>query len=233
VSALKRSELKAPLGDGRYSANARAFAGLIALVTWTGLAIQFATSAAEFGGFGTAVWRLSLFFTILTNLGVAAIFTGLAAGRPAFGGPRLLGGIMASILLVGVTYSLLLAGTQVLTGGNKYANIFMHYAVPILAPLFWLICVPKGNLRARDPLVWAIYPLTYLAYALVRGGIDGRYPYYFLNVGSIGWTATLVNAAAISAGFLIAGYLIVWIDRRLGKAGSNPSLSMETAPPGA
>jgi hypothetical protein len=219
--------------DDRFSANARAFAGLIALVTWTGLVIQFGTSTAEFGGFGTAVWRLSLFFTILTNIGVAAILTGLAAGKPAFGRPSVLGGMMASILLVGVTYSLLLAGTQVLTGGDKYANIFMHYAVPILAPLFWLICAPKGALRARDPLIWAIYPLAYLAYALTRGEIEGRYPYYFLNIGQIGWAATLGNAAAISAGFLIAGYLIVWLDRRLGKAVPAASLSMETAPPGA
>jgi hypothetical protein len=218
--------------DDRFSANARAFAGLIALVTWTGLVVQFAASTAEFGGFGTAVWRLSLFFTIFTNIGVATILTGLAAGRPAFGHSSLLGGMMASILLVGVTYSLLLAGTQVLTGGDKYANLFMHYAVPILAPAFWLICAPKGGLRARDPLIWAIYPLAYLAYALARGQTEGRYPYYFLNVGQIGWAATLGNAAAISAGFLITGYLIVWLDGRLGKAVSAASLPIGTVPPG-
>jgi len=217
--------------DDRFSANARAFAGLIAFVAWAGLVIQFGASTATYGSPLSAAWHLSLFFTILTNAALAATFTGLAFGRPAFGGPSLLGGIMLSTLLVGVVYSLLLAGTQVLTGGDKYANVFLHYAVPILAPLFWLICAPKGALRARDPLIWAAYPLAYLAYALVRGGIDGHYPYYFLNVGKVGSATVAGNAAAIAAGFLIAGYLTVWLDRRLAKIAS--VIPMEAVPPGA
>jgi len=133
--------------------------------------------------------------------------------------------------LVGAVYSLLLAGTQVLTGGDRYANVVMHYAMPVLVLLFWLACAPKGALRARDPLVWAAYPLTYLVYVLARGGIDGAYPYFFLDVGKIGLAAALTNAAAISAGFLVAGYLIVWLDRRLAKAA--PAALLEPAPPGA
>jgi len=215
-----------------YSANARAFAGLIALTAWTGLVVQFGASTATLGSVGAAAWHLALFFTILTNVGLAVTFTGAALGKPAFSEPILLGGMTMSILLVGVVYSLLLAGTAVLTGGDKYANVIMHYAMPILASLFWLIYAPKGGLRARDPLIWAIYPLTYLAYALLRGGIDGHYPYYFLNVGKLGWATTLGNAAGISAGFLIAGYLVVWLDRRLAKPASGFQ-PMEAAPPGA
>jgi hypothetical protein len=219
--------------DDRFSANARAFAGLIAFLAWAGLVIQFGASTAAFGSLGSAAWHLSLFFTILTNTALAATFTGLALGKPAFGGPRLLGGIMLSILLVGVVYSLLLAGAQPLTGGDKYANMVMHYATPILAPLFWLVCAPKGFLRTRDPLIWAAYPLAYLAYALVRGGIDGHYPYYFLDVDKTGWMAVIGNATAIAAGFLIAGCLVVWLDRRLARIAPAPIAPMEAAPPGA
>jgi hypothetical protein len=49
----------------------------------------------------------------------------------------------------------------------------------------------------------------------VRGGVEGNYPYGFLDVGKIGWMATAGNATAIAVGFLLAGYLIVWLDRRL------------------
>jgi len=216
--------------DDHFSANARALAGLIAFVAWMGLVIQFSASTAALGSVEVAAWHLTRFFTILTNVALAVTFTGVALGKPAFGGPGLLGGMMLSILLVGVVYSLLLAGTQVLSGGDRYANVVMHYAMPILALLFWLVCVPKGQLRARDPLIWAAYPLTYLVYALVRGGGDGVYPYFFLDVGKLGWAAAMSNAAGISAGFLVAGYLIVWLDRRLAKAA--PAALLEPTPPG-
>jgi hypothetical protein len=217
--------------DERFSANGRRFAGLIAIVTWTGMIVQFGTSTANMGSLAAATWHLLLFFTITTNLGVAATFTGVALGKRGFGSPSLLGGVTLSIVLVGVIYSLLLAGTVVLTGGDKVANVIMHYAVPILTPLFWLTHAPKGGLATRDPLIWAVYPLTYLAYALVRGGVEGKYPYGFLDVGKIGWMATASNATAIAAGFLIAGYLIVWLDRRLARQAVFSTL--EAAPPSA
>ncbi len=214
----------------RFSANGRRFAGLIAIVAWIGMIVQFGTTTAGMGSLTAATWHLLLFFTILTNLGVAAAFTGVALGKPSFGAPVLLGGVTLSILLVGVIYSLLLAGTVVLTGGDKFANVIMHYAVPILTPLFWLAYAPKGGLRARDPLIWATYPLIYLAYALVRGAVEGQYPYGFLDVGKIGWMATAGNATAIAVGFLLAGYLIVWLDRRLARQAVFSTF--EPAPPG-
>jgi hypothetical protein len=219
--------------DDRFSANARACAGLIAFLAWIGLAVQLGASTATLGSVGAAVWHLALFFTILTNLGLAATLTGVALGKPAFGTPALIGGMTLSILLVGVVYSLLLAGTAVLTGGERYANVIMHYAMPILVPLFWLAFASKGSLRAHDPLIWAVYPLSYLAYALIRGSSDGQYPYPFLDVGKLGWTAVQGNAAAISAGFMIAGYLIVWLDRRLAKGAAAGLPPLEPAPPGA
>lgn len=224
--------MRGPTMDGRFSTAARSFAGLIAIVAWAGLAIQLDASTAAYGSVESALWHLSLFFTILTNTAVAAIFSGVALGRPAFGGPNLLGGAMLAILLVGVVYSLLLAGTMVLAGGDKYANVVMHYATPILVPLFWLVHVPKGALRVRDPLVWAGYPFAYLFYALVRGGSDGHYPYYFLNVARFGWATVIGNAALISAGFLMVGYLVVLLDRRLANPAVPVIAPLESAPPG-
>jgi hypothetical protein len=217
--------------DERFSAHARAFASLIAIVAWIGLIVQLGTSTAALGSVGAAVWHLLLFFTILTNLGLAVTFTGIALGKPVFGATVLLGGVTLSILLVGVVYSLLLAGTTVLTGGDRFANVIMHYAMPILTPFFWLIHAPKGGLRIGDPLIWAAYPLVYLAYALIRGGIDGRYPYPFLDVGKFGWAATASNATGIAIGFLIGGYLMIWLDRRLAQGAVAGVSSLEPAPP--
>ena len=68
------------------------------------------------------------------------------------------------------------------------------------------------RLKFDAPLVWAAYPVAYFAYALTRGHFDGRYPYPFMDVGKIGWTQTALNAGGIALGFMLAGYVLVWID---------------------
>ena len=55
-------------------------------------------------------------------------------------------------------------------------------------------------------------PIAYLVYALVRGAIDGKYPYPFIDVGNLGWLQTALNAGGIALGFIIAGLALVWID---------------------
>ena len=38
-----------------------------------------------------------------------------------------------------------------------------------------------------------------------------------MNVAQIGWGATLTNALAMAAGFLVTGFLLVWLDGRLAR----------------
>ena len=42
-----------------------------------------------------------------------------------------------------------------------------------------------------------------------------RYPYPFIDIEKIGIERALLNALVIGVLFVIAGHLIVWIDRRL------------------
>jgi hypothetical protein len=93
----------------------------------------------------------------------------------------------------------------------------MHYATPVLTPLFWLGFAPKGRLRLRDPLIWAVFPLAYLAYALLRGRLGGHYPYGFVDVGLLGGMRVAMNVAFISAGFMAGAYGLVWVDRRMAR----------------
>jgi hypothetical protein len=71
----------------------------------------------------------------------------------------------------------------------------------------------KGPLRWSDPLVWGIYPTVYFIYVLVRGEVIGSYPYGFIDVNSIGYPKTLVNAVGLLLIFVILGLGIVVIDR--------------------
>jgi hypothetical protein len=192
----------------------RIAAACIAAVASIGLAVQCIVLYHQNASVLLTLWILLAFFTILTNLLVAFVFTCIAADR----GPRSNGsvaGTMLSIVLVGVIYTFLLHGLIELSGGSVVANAILHWIVPTLVPLFWIVFTPKGTLTWRHPLLWAIYPLAYLAYALVRGSITGKFAYPFLNVDVLGWQHTALNATAIAVAFMLCGHAIVWIDHRM------------------
>lgn len=198
------------------SRTARVFALLVALIAWAGLAIQLQASIGlSNGSIVGALAEMVRYFTVLTNLLVAMTFSEAALGRriSAF----TFGGVTLAILLVGVVFALLLNGLLELSGGARLADTLMHRVTPLIVPLWWLAFARKGRLGYRDPLLWMLYPLAYFAYALARAGQDGRYPYPFMNVERIGWLQTGLNAVEIAAGFLLAGLLLVRLDRHLAR----------------
>ena len=196
---------------------ARLLAGLTALAAWLGIGLHLYALLTSSHPVLSALWMLLAYFTITTNLLVAVVFTGIAARRAAFESPWLVAGTALSIVLVGIVYGLLLRGLRDLTGGSEAANILLHMTTPVLAPLFWLAFVRKGALTWRDPLLWMLYPLAYLAYALIRSAIEGHYPYPFIDVLAIGWLQTARNAVVIALGFIAGGEVLVWLDRRLAR----------------
>jgi hypothetical protein len=190
----------------------RAGAGIVALVAITGLAVQFNATLAQTGSVGETLWTLARFFTVLANMLVAGTLAAVALGRQV--SPRLVGGMLLAILLVGIIYGLLLRGLLSLSGGALLADTLLHKVTPLLTPLWWIAFARKGRLGWRDPWVWAIFPALYLPYALLRGMMEGTYAYPFINVAKLGIGQVALNAVLIAAGFVAAGYALVWIDRR-------------------
>jgi hypothetical protein len=94
-----------------------------------------------------------------------------------------------------------------------------------MVPLFWMIFTPKGQLRWSHPFVWAIYPLAYLAYSLIRGVRTGKYPYPFLDPGLVGWQQTMLSTLAIAAAFLLCSYALVALDHRIARRATPSSES--------
>jgi hypothetical protein len=195
----------------------RTAAGAIALITWVGLAVQFSASMAQLGSVPETLWVMLRYFTILTNVLVAVVFSGIALGKYAFGSPFVLGGATLAIVLVGVVYTLLLRGLLELNGGAKTADFILHDVAPVLVPLFWLFFAPKGALKGRDPLLWVIYPVAYIIYGLARGAIEHKYAYPFMDVAQIGLLKALINIVLIALSFLVVGIALVWLDRLLGR----------------
>ncbi|RYM12908.1 Pr6Pr family membrane protein [Sphingobium cupriresistens] len=190
----------------------RAGAGIVALVAIAGLAVQFDATLAQTGSVGETLWTLIRFFTVLANILVAGTLAAVAISVRV--SPRLVGGMLLAILLVGIVYGLLLRGLLSLSGGALLADTLLHKVTPLITPLWWIAFARKGRLGWRDPWVWAIFPALYLPYALLRGMMEGSYAYPFINVAKLGIGQVALNATLMAAGFVAAGYALVWIDRR-------------------
>lgn len=198
----------------------RTAAGLIALVCWAGILLQFwASFTFRHDDLLPTLWALARFFTIISNLALAMAMTSVASGKRV--SPLLLGGVTLAILLVGVVYRTLLAGLHPLSGLPLIANYLLHDLSPLAAIAYWLLFVPRGQLRWTAPWWWALFPLIYFFYVLGRGQFDGRHPYPFIDVGKLGWLQVALNAGGIAFGFILAGFVLVWIDHlgRLGRGG--------------
>lgn len=195
-----------------------AVSAALAALTWFALLLQLvillrvrsASGLSLMGGVG----NFFSFFTVLTNVLVAVTLSG-PLGWPASRLGRILStagfrtGVAANIALVGLTYSLLLRTLWQPRGAQWLADTLLHDAVPLLYLLFWAWAVPRATLRWYSALRWALYPLAYLLYALLRGVWLGRYPYPFIDVAQLGYTRVAINAAGILLVFLaIAGCLI-------------------------
>ena len=141
---------------------------------------------------------------------------------------------LASILLVGSVYNLLLAGQWSFHGVRRFDEIVLHDVSPLLFVAYWLIR-PRGDLRPRDALMAGLWPLAYGAYGLVRGAFDGFYPYDFLDPSKAAWPRIASSLAVPCAAFIIVTELLVGLDwilarrlRRSSGEGTGRSRGSET-----
>ncbi len=206
----------------------RQFAAAIAIIGWAALALQLWLTLGIVSGqgrsIGAGLWLFLGYFTVLTNILVALGMSLVALARWP-GGPHpsasVLTAIALAITIVGVVYHLLLSGrVPDLSSLGWVADRTMHYLVPLLSLAFWIIHVPKSSFTFADPFLWIVYPLGYLVYAMARGSLDGWYPYFFIDVGVIGFGRAMLNAAVLSTAVLALGFVIVIVTRVFMPAGS-------------
>jgi hypothetical protein len=114
-------------------------------------------------------------------------------------------------------FAVLLQGLRTLAGATAEANFLLHQLNPTLVLIFWLLFTQKGMLSWRDPFVWACYPVAYLVYALIRGAATQNYAYPFIDLSANGWLEVMTNAVAMALCFIIAGELMVLLDRVLAR----------------
>jgi len=79
--------------------------------------------------------------------------------------------------ITGIVFSVLLAGLDVELTAVPWDNTVLHYIMPVVVVADWVIDLPGTRIAFKSALVWLAFPLTYVAYSLIRGHLTGWYPY--------------------------------------------------------
>jgi len=183
------------------SSSSRVLAAVCCLLAVLSLALQYHVLLASgiVAGPMQALWRMAGFFTILTNALVA-----LAMGWVALGGR--IGAVAAaaltlSIVMVGLVYHLLLAALWSPQGLAWWSDQGLHSAVPVAVALWWWRHADHRGLDLSRLPALVVWPVSYSAYALLRGAASGWFPYPFLDADALGWGRVAVNVAGLAAVF--------------------------------
>ena len=185
-----------------------------AIVAWFAILSQFIlTYTFAEGGALLASLNLFSYFTILTNIMVAAAFTAFvfeSKRRCAIlCNPNTQTAILVYIIVVGAIYSLMLRGTWNPQGFQQFVDELLHSVVPLLFLFYWLYYTPKKGLSYSLAYKQLVYPALYLLFTLVRGAFTGIYPYFFVDVSKLGYKSVTISSVTITMVFVLLALMLI------------------------
>ena len=120
-----------------------------------------------------------------------------------------------SMIVVGVVYHALLTDAALDSADIGYEwpvlpNLIIHTYAPIAITIDYLISI-KGFKPPWKKAWWVVvYPLTWLGLSIIRGLLDGWWPYWFINPNSDGGVVgVLMYVALIATGFIALSFIVV------------------------
>lgn len=131
--------------------------------------------------------------------------------------------LTVAMIVVGVVYHLLLADAAGDVRDGDYVwpvlpNEVIHTYAPILIVIDYLLSHKAFRLKLRAALWVAVFPLAWLVFSVIRGLATNWWPYWFINPNEEGGVpGMLMYIAAITAFFLILGFLMLGIKRLFQK----------------
>jgi hypothetical protein len=162
--------------------------------------------------------RFFAYFTIQSNLIGVAAFAWLLANRdrPRTRRVELLRGAAAVYLTVTFFVVIFLLSGEDVQLNLVWVDVVLHKVFPVIVVADWLIDPPRVTLRLRESLIWLVYPVIWAIVTVIRGAVDGWYPYPFLDPANGGYGQVAVVMAAITIGFLVLAGLFAAGGNALG-----------------
>jgi hypothetical protein len=213
---------------------ARWWHGLIALCVAVALVIQLAITigvaalppghvvgtlaGTQFLG---RLLRMVSFFTIQSNAlaGLVSLQLALRPDRDGSGWRVLRLAALIGITVTGIVYSAVLAATHDPSGWDEItSNTLLHYVVPIMVVLGWVMFGPRPRIWVRTVLLAMIWPVLWLGYTLVHGALSNWYPYPFVDVEAHGYARVRVSCLGITVVFAVIATIYAVLDRVLPPA---------------
>ncbi len=197
----------------------RMYAGVGAVVGWFALILQLVLMLTKDSDLSVAL-RINNFFsyfTILSNILTATTLTVAALGwsdwcSRFFSRPGVRTGIAIYMTVTFAIYWAILNNLWNPQGWEYVANFLLHGAMPVAIVGYWLMFVRHGALN-RTSVAWFVaFPIAYAVYTLIRGPVVNWYPYPFIDASSLTTSQLIVNIVVITIGFVVLGFIYVWLD---------------------
>lgn len=191
----------------------------VAILAWAGVAIQlYIIISNRVVSIPETIVRYFSYFTILSNILVALSTTYILLKPDSrfgrfFSRPNVVAAITLYITVVGITYNAVLRSLWNPKGLEMVGDELTHLIVPLSFLIYWLIFVPKGELKWKDSFPWLIYPVFYFSWVIIFGGLSGFYPYFFVNVTELGHTKVFFNSGMLVIGFFLLSFLFIGLDK--------------------
>ena len=180
-------------------------------------------------------WRLA-FFTTLTVLAVLGYFSIVLFEMARRGttepvAPRLRGGITLWIVTTALVSHIIVEGGASPFPGMTDADpavaveyrsrFFMHYVIPAMVLIDWIIFGPHGIVRWRDALWWLLFPLAYGIISILRGqwfpDVSDRFPYPFFDPTISGWGGVALGLLEVVLANAVIAVGVIGLDRLSAK----------------
>ncbi len=184
----------------------------------TGLAILAAvvqkTVDATLPGNDVDIAQLYSEFTVQGNLafGLVLIISGVRRrGSLPYWWDHFFGGLVLYLVMTGIIYVVLVAppGEPWWTWDLYWPQLVHHRLAPLVAALDWVLVTRTIRGPWWRPAAWLGYPVVFLAFSWIRGGLDGWYVYDFLDPTiDGGWPRVLATTGQVLAAFLAVAVLV-------------------------
>ena len=150
------------------------------------------------------------FFTVISNILASSylIYFGIT-NNYSVPSQVFRGVVTLYMLMTGAIFALLLSGLEnVRLTAVPWDNTVLHYIMPIVVVLDWLLLPPKKPLKRSVILLWITVPVIYVVYTMIRGAFVNWYPYPFLNPSNSSLMQVVLTCIVIAVIGVIAACLL-------------------------